>query len=70
MRAFSRARIAPQPRPVDIGASDGGRRMANDEHLMQLSKGADAWNAWRRAKPAILRTSAGRVIKFTVIRFP
>jgi hypothetical protein len=27
--------------------------MANDDHILQLEGGADAWNAWRKANPCI-----------------
>jgi uncharacterized protein YjbI with pentapeptide repeats len=28
--------------------------MANDDHIAQLKKGVDAWNAWREENPDIL----------------
>ena len=27
--------------------------MANDDHIAQLKKGVDAWNAWRRDNPKV-----------------
>ena len=33
--------------------------MANDDHIAQLRKGVDAWNAWRDENPDIRPDLAG-----------